>query len=94
MTATDESNRRNQIQIEAIAFRIWREGNSVGWDCTARELAEAVKEPVGVVRRICRLRGWPIQYDAEGVEEGGRRGSLRRWHPGMTGVDVQLARLY
>lgn len=86
----DEYNRRNTIQLEALAFRIWREGNPVGWRCTARELAEAVKLPIQTVRKICRARGWPIQQDYEGSLAGGHIGATRQWNPP---ADTFMARL-
>jgi len=49
------------IPREAVAFCIWREGKSVRWDCTIRELAEAVGHSYSVVRSIVRERGWPVQ---------------------------------
>lgn len=52
-------------QNRASAFRIWREGHPVDWQCTVTELAEATGLPPGTVRRICRERGWQPIEDAE-----------------------------
>lgn len=51
---------------EARAFHIWREGIAVGWNCTVRELAEAVDLPYRTVWAICRERGWPVEADHRG----------------------------
>ena len=49
----------------ASAFRIWREGHLVEWQCTITELAEATDLPPEKVRRICRDRGWQPIENAE-----------------------------
>lgn len=60
---------------EANAFRIWREGKSVKWDCTISELAEATGLYYGTVASICRERGWPVQQgeNTGRSEHGGPR---------------------
>lgn len=57
---------RRELRAEATAFRIWREGKSVDWDCTVLELAEAVGVNPNTVRSICRERGWPVNQDNPG----------------------------
>lgn len=47
----------------ANAYRIWREGSAVGWDCTVAELAEATGINLKTVRGHCLLRGWPVKPD-------------------------------
>lgn len=59
-----------KIEAEANAFRIWREGSSVGWDCTAAELAEATGLTAATVRRHARARGWPLQPDEPVYDHG------------------------
>jgi len=49
---------RQRITREANAFRIWREGSSVDWDCTVGELAQATGLHYNTVRVICQERGW------------------------------------
>ncbi len=49
---------RKQIEAEANAFRIWREGSAVEWDCTLTELADAVGLTKPTVWRICQDKGW------------------------------------
>lgn len=49
------------IRNEARAFRIWREGHSVDWECSIAELAKATGINRSTVSRICRKRGWPVQ---------------------------------
>lgn len=55
----------SHLRTEARAFCIWREGKSVKWDCTVRELAAATRLPVEVVRYICAVRGWPVAQSDE-----------------------------
>ncbi|MEP2533531.1 hypothetical protein [Shimia sp.] len=66
------------IEAEARAFRIWREGTSVGWDCTVRELAEALGIKTETVRRICRFRDWPVQAGQPGGKDDGSVVSFMR----------------
>lgn len=49
---------QNTPRYKARCFRIWREGRSVGWDCTLAELAQAVGLPRSTVQVICAERGW------------------------------------
>jgi hypothetical protein len=42
----------------ALAYRIWCYANPLGWDCTAAEIADDLREPVQRVQRICSHRGW------------------------------------
>lgn len=59
-----------QISRNAKAFTIWREGRAVDWNCTCDDIAEAVKLPVYIVRRIARERGWPVRKTAPGTGPG------------------------
>jgi hypothetical protein len=43
---------------QAIAFRIWSHAESVGWDITVRELADAIGEKSFTVRNIVVEKGW------------------------------------
>lgn len=49
-----------QLKYAAVNFVIWREGASVGWDCSALELAKATGFHVVTVCRHARKSGWPI----------------------------------
>lgn len=53
-----------QIRVEAQAFAIWRQGHSVGWDCTLTELEDITGVPQREVRAICVQRRWPVQRGA------------------------------
>lgn len=60
---------RHKTHVEA--FRIWRAGVSVGWDCTAREIALDLGLPREYVRRLAARRGWPLLR--EGTDVLGRQ---------------------
>lgn len=60
----------------AMAFVIWREGVSVDWDCTLRDLSDATGMPYFVVRRIVKARGWPVRKDDLGGGGFGLRVSV------------------
>jgi len=51
------------IKEQAKAFIIWREGTSVGWDCSIKDLAEATGLGPVDVSQIVRARGWPVNPD-------------------------------
>jgi len=53
------------VREEAKAFRIWREGQSVGWDCSVKDLAEATGMWPGEVSRIVRERGWTVTEEKD-----------------------------
>lgn len=59
------------IKVEATAFRIWRVGHPLGWNCTVREVVDETGLTTDTVRRVCRERGWPI----EAVGTGNNRSS-------------------
>ncbi|TMV86436.1 hypothetical protein FGG78_19820 [Thioclava sp. BHET1] len=42
----------------ALAYRIWGHCTPIGWNTTAAEIADALGEPVGAVRRICAMKNW------------------------------------
>lgn len=52
------------IKHEVLCFRLWREGASVGWTCTAAELADAVGCDRSTARRIAAERDWPIAHES------------------------------
>ncbi len=62
----DDKRRRSRL---VSAFRIWREGQSIGWECTYAELAEATGLSTDNVRDICRSRGWVAQEPDAGEPE-------------------------
>jgi len=49
------------IKRKVNAFRIWRLATSVGWDCSAVELAKELGLTAGTVRIICKQKGWELQ---------------------------------
>ena len=56
------------IKRKANAFRIWRLATSVGWDCSAVELAKELDLTAETVRIICKQKGWKLQdgrYNSE-----------------------------
>ena len=48
------------LRRKANEFRVWRAGQSVGWDCTAIELASELGLHVDTIRKICRQKGWSL----------------------------------
>lgn len=75
-------NLHQTIRYQADCFCIWREGNPIGWDCTAMDLADATGLPVRRVRDICRDRGWtPSAEPALGGH-------------GVTSVDREIGRAF
>lgn len=67
-----------EIKREARAFRIWRQGVAVDWDCTATEIAEATGIHRETVIRICAQRGWPIRSVSRGGYVRGEPNNLIR----------------
>lgn len=43
---------------EAIAYRIWAYAEPLGWDCTVKEIAEALGVGWRTVANTCRHRNW------------------------------------
>jgi hypothetical protein len=62
---------------EARAFRIWREGKGVKWDCTIGELASATKIDRHVVGRIVKERRFPVAHGPDTPEHGQRAALIR-----------------
>jgi hypothetical protein len=53
----------------ALAYRIWAYAEPKGWDCTAREIAEALGVSRETVGGICQRKGWTQRlrgYDSQG----------------------------
>ena len=48
------------LRRKANEFRIWRAGQSVGWDCTAKELAAELGLNINTIRNICNQKGWKL----------------------------------
>lgn len=48
------------LRRKANEFRIWRAGQSVGWDCTATELAAELGLNINTIRRVCNQKGWEL----------------------------------
>lgn len=55
-------------RTEALAFRIWQHCNQIGWNCTMRECARALGEPIARVRRVCAMKGWTGRLRASGCD--------------------------
>ena len=58
-----------QIAAQAFAFRVWREGVAVAWDCSAEELAAVLGEDADTIRALCKTRGWPVSRQPTTAEE-------------------------
>ena len=56
MSTGDNMIRRRK----ANEFRVWRAGQSVGWDCTAKELASELGLNINTIRNICNQKGWKL----------------------------------
>ena len=50
--------RKSPISAQALDFMVWREAQSVGWDCTVSELASAIGRPYTTAREVAIRRGW------------------------------------
>ena len=48
------------LRRKANEFRIWRAGQSVGLDCTAKELAAELGLNINTIRNICNQKGWEL----------------------------------
>ena len=67
----------------ALAFRIWQYAEPLGWDCTAAEIADAVRSTPQAVWIVCKAKGWGtrVRSDSRG------NGSLR-WNG--TGINETI----
>lgn len=45
-------------QSHVTPFRIWRLAESVGWNCTVREVADELGVSPRLVRHWAKVRGW------------------------------------
>lgn len=55
--------RRRPFKDLAHRFLVRRYGNSVNWNCSYREIAQATGVPVLKVSAICRQYGYPVERD-------------------------------
>ena len=46
------------VRTEALAYRIWAHCEPLGWDCTVKDVAEALDVKWQLVNAICRCRKW------------------------------------
>jgi hypothetical protein len=46
----------------ALAYRIYCYANPRGWDCTATEVADAIRSTPQAVRRVSYLKGWGTRF--------------------------------
>lgn len=60
MTRPDHQRARRKLSphSEAVAFRIWAHCDPIGWDCTHREVADAIGVSASSVSAVCNLKGW------------------------------------
>jgi hypothetical protein len=42
----------------ALAYRIYCYANPLGWDCTATEVADAIRSTPRAVAKVASLKGW------------------------------------
>ncbi|MCF7725757.1 hypothetical protein [Sulfitobacter sp. M22] len=56
----------------AIAFRIWQFCRPLGWDCTRREIADALGLHVGTVAHVVAAKGWDGRLRTPSVQRHGR----------------------
>ncbi len=56
------------LKGKANAFMIWRAGNAVGWDCTARDIADETGISQSTIRKVCKAKGWEL-VDARHMPE-------------------------
>jgi hypothetical protein len=56
---------------QAITFRIWSHAESVGWDITVRDLANAIGENLYTVRNIVVQKGWRDRLRATAKDDTG-----------------------
>lgn len=45
-------------KTETLKYRIWAYASPRGWDVTLREIADALDEPMGRVRRTMAIARW------------------------------------
>ena len=67
----DSRSRRLSPRSEALAFRIWRECEPIGWNCTVSECAAALDVPQPRVTSIVRAKGWTGRFRRTGLEGTG-----------------------
>ena len=46
------------VRTEALAYRIWAHCEPLGWDCTVKDVAEALGVKWQRVNAICQHRNW------------------------------------
>jgi hypothetical protein len=76
-------------QAEALAYRIWAYANPLGWDCTATEVADAIRSTPRAVAKVASLKGWTARFRKTGVVAFNRHG-MNDWTilAGETGREV------
>lgn len=52
------------LSSDTIAFLVWRHCEPLGWDCTLRDVADALGVSVGRVRGVAQHRGWLNRFRA------------------------------
>ncbi|QQA43939.1 hypothetical protein [Pelagovum pacificum] len=51
---------------EALAYRIWGHCTPIGWNCTMREVAEALEEDRSRISSIANKKGWSDRFRRSG----------------------------
>lgn len=59
----------------ALAFRIWQYAEPLGWDCTAAEIADAVRSTPQAVVSVVKMKGWWTRIRTTRSEN-----VMRRWN--------------
>ena len=76
MTRPDHHRARRKLSphSEAVAFRIWAHCDPIGWDCTSRDVADALGIDGASVGQVCRLKGWTQRLRVDGPDSDIRSG--------------------
>lgn len=51
-------------RFETIAFRMWQYAEPLGWDCTARDVADAIGVTYQSIGHVARMKGWTTKLRA------------------------------
>ena len=74
------------LSLQAREYMVWRAGESVQWECTARELSAELGYSYAQIKEICNRKGWKIERDTRN-DLGGRASVLHLMAGGMLGHD-------
>ena len=63
MTQTNKDHLAElKVKRDALAYRIWAYCEPLGWDCTVRNVADALGVHWNAVRRISAINGWGNRF--------------------------------